>query len=54
MAVGSAVWGALATKVGVPLTLLCSAVALVAGLFTVRRYPLTSQELELVPAVVRD
>ncbi len=54
MAVGSAAWGALATRVGVPTTLLCSACALVAGLVTVRRFRLTSHELELAPAVVRD
>ena len=54
MAVGSAAWGALATKVGVPTTLLWSAAALALGLFTVRRYRLTSHELELAPSVVRD
>jgi MFS family permease len=54
MAVGSAAWGALATKLGMQTTMLCSAVALVAGLATVRRYRLTSRELELAPSVVRD
>jgi MFS family permease len=54
MAVGSAVWGELASRTGVPTALLCSAGALVLGLFTVRRYRLTSYELELAPAVVRD
>jgi MFS family permease len=54
MAVGSAAWGGLASKVGVPSALLYSSVALVAGLFTVRRYRLTSQGLRLAPAVVRD
>jgi MFS family permease len=54
MAVGSAAWGALATKVGVQTTMLCSAAALIAGLGTVRRYRLTSRELELAPSVVRD
>jgi predicted MFS family arabinose efflux permease len=54
MAVGSAAWGALASKVGVPMSLLCAAVALVVGLITVRNYRLTSHELELAPAVVRD
>jgi predicted MFS family arabinose efflux permease len=54
MAIGSAVWGALATKVGVPTTMLCSAGALILGLTTVRRYRLTAKELELTPAVVRD
>jgi MFS family permease len=54
MAVGSAAWGAVASRVGVPDALLGSALALVLGLFTVRRYPLTPEELELAPAVVRD
>ena len=54
MALGSAVWGGLASRVGVPSALLYSSVALVAGLFTVLRYRLTSQGLRLAPAVVRD
>ena len=54
MALGSAAWGALATKIGVPSTLLCSALALAAGLVAVRRYRLTAEELQLAPAVVRD
>ncbi len=54
MALGSAAWGALATKVGLPTTMLCSAVALLLGLVTVRRYRLTVKELEFAPAVVRD
>jgi MFS family permease len=54
MALGSAAWGALATKYGVPTTMLCSGAALSLGLVTVRRYRLTSRELELAPAVVRD
>jgi MFS family permease len=54
MAVGSAAWGALASRVGVPDALLGSAIALVLGLFAVRRYRLAAYELELAPAVVRD
>ena len=54
MALGSAAWGGLATKIGIPLTLLASAVSMVAGLFAVRRYRLTAQQLELSPSVVRD
>ena len=54
MALGSAAWGGLATKIGIPLTLLVSALTMVAGLFTVRRYRLTAQQLELAPSVVRD
>jgi len=54
MAVGSVAWGALATKVGMPTTMLCSAIALVLGLLTVKRFRLTARELALSPAVVRD
>jgi predicted MFS family arabinose efflux permease len=54
MALGSAAWGALATRVGVPAALLYSALALAAGLFAVRGHRLTAQELELTPSVVRD
>jgi len=54
MAIGSAVWGALASRWGIPTALLFSAVALLAGLVSVRRYPLTLQELQYAPSVVRD
>jgi MFS family permease len=54
MALGSAAWGALATKFGIPDTMLGSALALILGLVTVRRYRLTSQELGLTPSMVRD
>jgi MFS family permease len=54
MAIGSALWGALASRVGIPTALLYSAIALVAGLVSVRRYPLTSQELQFAPSIVRD
>jgi MFS family permease len=54
MALGSAVWGMLATKWGIPAALLVSAVALVAGLITVPRHRLSSEKLRFVPAVVRD
>ncbi|HZE27593.1 MAG TPA: MFS transporter [Terriglobales bacterium] len=54
MAVGSTLWGALATRVGLPNTLLCSAVALGAGLLTIRRHRLSAQHLAMAPSVVRD
>jgi hypothetical protein len=54
MAVGSAAWGYLATKFGVPTALLASAVALGAGLITVRNFPLASRELGFAASVVRD
>jgi predicted MFS family arabinose efflux permease len=51
MALGSTAWGALATRVGVPSSLLYSSVALVVGLLAVRRHRLSSQPLELTRAV---
>ena len=54
MALGSAAWGALATKVGIANAMLYSALALVAGLISVKKYRLTSEELQLAPAMVRD
>jgi MFS family permease len=54
MAVGSAVWGALASRVGVPAALSWSALALVVGLTSIVRHRLTGAELPMTPAVVRD
>jgi MFS family permease len=54
MAVGSAAWGALASRYGVANALLCAAAVLVLGLLTVRRHRLTGRDLEFAPAVVRD
>jgi hypothetical protein len=54
MAVGSAGWGALATKFGVPATMLASAVALILGLAAVRRYRITLSEPQLTPSVSAD
>ena len=54
MAIGSAAWGALATKVGIPWTLLCSSLALIAGLFTVKRFRLSGREIDLAASMIRD
>lgn len=54
MAIGSTMWGALATRVGLPNTLLCSALALVAGLLTIRKHRLSAHHLAMAPSVVRD
>src|SRR3974390_2817046 len=54
MALGSAVWGALASRQGVPTALMWSALAMIVGLTTIRRHRLTATELEMAPAVVRD
>ena len=54
MALGSTVWGALATRTGVPSALLWSAVILAAGLLTVRRHRLAAPNLSLSASVVRD
>jgi predicted MFS family arabinose efflux permease len=54
MAIGSTMWGALAARVGLPNTLLCSALALVAGLATIRKHRLSARHLAMAPSVVRD
>ena len=54
MAIGSALWGAVASRQGVPEALAWSALAMVVGLATIRRHRLTAFELEMAPAVVRD
>ena len=54
MALGSALWGAVASRVGVPAALMWSAFAMVAGLVAVRRYRLTSRDVAMAPVVVRD
>ena len=54
MAIGSALWGAVAARQGVPDALAWSALAMVVGLSTIRRHRLTAAELEMAPAVVRD
>jgi MFS family permease len=54
MAIGSAVWGAIASRQGVPAALAWSALAMVAGLGAIRWHRLTGTELQMTPAVVRD
>ena len=54
MALGSTMWGALAGRIGLPDTLACSALALVAGLLTIRKHRLSSRHLAMAPSVVRD
>ncbi|MBO0912081.1 MAG: MFS transporter [Acidobacteria bacterium] len=54
MALGSAGWGALASKIGIPAAMLWSAAALVAGLAAVRRYRLALEEPELTPTISAD
>ncbi len=54
MAVGATLWGALAQRIGVPNALYVAAVSLAAGVFALRGHRITSSELELTPAVVRD
>ena len=54
MAVGSAIWGWLAARQGVPAALAWSALAMVVGLASIRRHRLTAAELKMAPAVVRD
>jgi MFS family permease len=54
MAVGSAIWGALASRQGVPAALMWSALAMIAGLTTIVRHRLTQAELTMAPAAVGD
>ena len=54
MAVGSVIWGAFATTVGVSETMIISALALLAGLFMVRNYGFSSIELAFAPPALPD
>ena len=54
MAGGSALWGAVASRWGVPTSFLCSAAALVIGLLAVRRYRLTAHAMDFTPAVIQE
>lgn len=54
MALGSAIWGELAARQGVPAALAWSSLAMVVGLSTIRRHRLTAAGLKMAPAVVRD
>jgi MFS family permease len=54
MAIGSAVWGELAARKGVPVALAWSALAMVVGLTSILRHRLTRRELKMAPLVVRD
>jgi MFS family permease len=53
MALGSAAWGAVATRYGIPASLFFSAIALLLGILAVRHYRLP-QDLSTTPVVVRD
>ena len=54
MAVGSAIWGAVAARIGVPAALAWAGLALVAGLLAIPRHRLSILDLELAPSIVRD
>jgi MFS family permease len=54
MAVGAALWGALAKRIGVPDALGAAAAVLALGVFALRGHRITASELDLTPAVVRD
>lgn len=54
MAVGSVIWGAFASTLGISETMMISAVALLAGLFMVRNYGLSSIELAFAPPALPD
>ena len=44
----------MATRLGLPNALLCSALALLAGLVTIRKHRLSARHLAMAPSVVRD
>ena len=54
MAIGSALWGLVASSQGVPAALAWSSLAMLVGLTTIVRHRLTGAELKMAPAVVRD
>ena len=54
MAVGSALWGALASRMGISTSLSLASIALVAGMATIRRHRLENGHLAMAPSVVRD
>src|ERR1700745_2431235 len=49
MAIGSTLWGAVATRLGLPNALLCSALALLAGLVTIRKHRLGARHPAIAP-----
>jgi predicted MFS family arabinose efflux permease len=53
MALGSAAWGAVATRYGIPASLFFSAIALLLGILAVRHYRLP-EDFSMAPVVVRD
>jgi hypothetical protein len=54
MAIGSVIWGGLASRVGVPAALAWSALAMLVGLASILRHRLTASELKMAPPVMRD
>lgn len=54
MALGSAVWGELAARKGVPVALAWSSLAMVVGLSSIVRHRLMAAEFKLVPAAGQD
>ena len=54
MALGSAIWGELASRQSVPAALAWSALAMIVGLISIRKHRLSAAQLQLAPAVVRD
>lgn len=54
MAVGATLWGAVAKQMGIANALTVAAVVLACGVMALRGHRITSSELEMTPAVVRD
>jgi MFS family permease len=54
MAIGATLWGAVAKQIGIANALAVAAVVLACGVMALRGHRITSTELEMTPAVVRD
>jgi Transmembrane secretion effector len=55
MAAGSAAWGALAARTGIPFAMMCAAIGLLVGLVAIKWHRLTvPHHVELGPPVVRE
>ena len=54
MAAGSAAWGALAARTGIPFAMMCAAITLMVGLVAIKWHRLTAPHFELGPPVVHE
>jgi MFS family permease len=54
MAAGSAAWGALAARTGIPFAMMCAAVVLLVGLIAIKWHRLTAPHFDLGPPIVHE